>query len=220
MIIPSKPEAILFDWDNTLADTWPTIHDSLHHTFTKMGVTPWTLEEVKQRVHKSLRDSFPEIFGDRWEEAGELYIEYFKQVHLENLTALPLAEEVLSFLKETPTYVAIVSNKTGVNLRKEVEHLGWDKYFHKVIGAKDAKNDKPAIDPIHMALDGSNISPSADVWFVGDSLTDMQCAHHSGCYSILFGDTDPKEESLQETPPKFHLNDHQAFLDVLAKVYA
>ena len=49
----SRPRAILFDWDNTLVDSWDTIHDALHHCFTQMGREPWTLAEVKARTRLS-----------------------------------------------------------------------------------------------------------------------------------------------------------------------
>ncbi|HLJ20402.1 MAG TPA: HAD hydrolase-like protein, partial [Stellaceae bacterium] len=61
-----RPRAILFDWDNTLVDSWPVIHEALVVTFEGMGHVPWTLEETKQRVRHSLRDAFPRLFGDRW----------------------------------------------------------------------------------------------------------------------------------------------------------
>jgi phosphoglycolate phosphatase len=38
----TKPKAILFDWDNTLADTWPTIHQAMSETFAAMGQEPWS----------------------------------------------------------------------------------------------------------------------------------------------------------------------------------
>ena len=164
----TKPKAILFDWDNTLADTWPTIYQAMCETFAAMGHEPWSLEITKERVHRSLRDSFPEIFGDKWEEAGDLYIKNFKNIHLEKLTPLEDAEEVLKALKDTDIYTALVSNKTGESLRLEVDHIGWNGYFSKVIGAKDAEEDKPSIKPVLLALEGSGIVPGHDVWFVGD----------------------------------------------------
>ena len=40
---PVRPRALLFDWDNTLVDTWGAIHHALTVTFEAMGETPWTL---------------------------------------------------------------------------------------------------------------------------------------------------------------------------------
>ena len=50
-----KPRALIFDWDNTLVDTWPTIHEALRQTFNAMDLEPWTLAETRQRVRKSMR---------------------------------------------------------------------------------------------------------------------------------------------------------------------
>lgn len=214
----TKPRAILFDWDNTLADTWPTIHEALTVTFEKMGRKPWTMTETKIHVHRSLRDSFPDIFGDRWEEAGKLYRENFLKIHLEQLTMLPDAERTLKTLAAKPEiYVALVSNKTGNSLREEVAHVGFGKYFRKVIGALDAKEDKPSAEPVHMALDGTGIKPSEEVWFVGDSVTDMECAHNSGCLPVFYGDRDINDGSFVHCPPRHHFIDHAALIDALER---
>ena len=36
------PRAILFDWDNTLADNWAAIHGAMNATLVAMGQAPWT----------------------------------------------------------------------------------------------------------------------------------------------------------------------------------
>ena len=69
----SRPRAILFDWDNTLIDSWPTIVDALNATFEAFNMAPWTMIEAQARVAKSMRDSFPALFGDEWRAAGEVF---------------------------------------------------------------------------------------------------------------------------------------------------
>jgi phosphoglycolate phosphatase len=73
------PRAVLFDWDNTLVDNWATITEAFNATLTAMGHRPWTIEETRARVRASLRDSFPKLFGERWEEAKRIYIDTFGQ---------------------------------------------------------------------------------------------------------------------------------------------
>jgi len=53
-----RPRAILFDWDNTLVDTWPTIVECYRDTFSALGRTPWTDEEVRTRAHGPCARSF------------------------------------------------------------------------------------------------------------------------------------------------------------------
>src|SRR3954466_10132322 len=84
-----SPRAILFDWDNTLVDTWATIHEALNFLMRAMGRPEWSLAETREKVRLSLREAFPLYFGDRWEEARDIYLERFRAIHLERLVALP-----------------------------------------------------------------------------------------------------------------------------------
>ena len=136
------PKAVIFDWDNTLVETWPIIHDALNHTLRAFDMEEWTLEETRVRVRKSLRDSFPGLFGDDWEQAGEVFYDRYEEIHARNLTVAAGAPELLRHLAETGVYLCVVSNKKGHYLRKEAEVLNWSDYFGAVIGALDADRDK------------------------------------------------------------------------------
>ena len=183
--LPAPPRAVLFDWDNTLVDNWATITEAFNATLTAMGHAPWTVAEARARVRASLRDSFPKLFGERWPEAKRIYMDAFASRHLQTLRPLPDAEALLRALHRRGLWLGVVSNKTGGFLRKEVEHLGWRDYFARVVGAGDAPNDKPAPDPVHLALAESGIAAGPEVWFVGDTEMDMECAHLSRCVPVL-----------------------------------
>ena len=92
------PKAVLFDWDNTLVNTWPTIHRALNHCLREMGHEEWSLEKVKGNVKKSMRDAFPAMFGEQWEDAAQIYQTYYRQIHLEKLEALEGAMSLLDWL--------------------------------------------------------------------------------------------------------------------------
>ena len=200
-----RPKAILFDWDNTLVDSWATIHEALVITFRAMGQEPWTLEETKARVRHSLRDAFPALFGGRWDEARKLYLDSFTAIHLERISALQGAEALIGDLTRAGFYLGVVSNKTGRVLRREVAHLGWDEHFKRLVGAGDAAADKPAAAPIELALEGSGIAcGDGDVWYVGDTAIDMECAENAGCVGILLGEADLAQEGFVRFPPALH----------------
>ena len=185
MASPSKPKAILFDWDNTLVSSWGSIHLALEQAFLAMGQTPWTLEECKARVRTSAREAFPVLFGERAPEATEVFYRAYEALHLEGVKPLSGAEELLAGLGPSGQFVSVVSNKTNYLLRREVEHLGWGGYFDSVVGALDAEKDKPAPDPVHLALAGSGLEPGPDVWFVGDTDIDLMTAAATGCIPVL-----------------------------------
>ncbi len=213
-----RPRAILFDWDNTLVETWPTIHAALFETFTAMDVTPWTLEETKTRVRLSMRESFPVLFGDRWTDARDVFYEAYGRLHLSSLIACDGAVELLSGLHDAGFYLGVISNKTGHYLRAEAVHLGWDGYFGRMVGAGDAARDKPAPEPVTMALDGSGISPGNAVWMIGDSGVDMKIAHSTGLVAVLVGPGDVTKAEFEDCPPHRHVADCRDLLNLLRDI--
>jgi len=210
------PRALLFDWDNTLVDTWSTIYHALTVTFEAMGERPWTLQETRQRVRKSAREAFPELFGTRAEEATRLFYETFERDHLEHLRERAGAGAMLEDLAGRGSLgLGVVSNKTGTYLRAEADRLGWAVHFHRLVGATDAPRDKPARDPVDLALDGSGLAAGADVWFVGDTDVDLQCALAAGCTPVLIREEPPRPGEFDGHRPAAYVADFSGFLDLV-----
>lgn len=199
--ILTRPRALLFDWDSTLVNNWKCIEEAINTTLVAMDHPPWTSEEIRARVRESMRESFPRLFGERWESAKRIFYEAIRLRHLLNLEALPGAEDLLKDLAEDGLYLGVVSNKTGEFLRREVNHLGWDRYFRCVVGAGDAVRDKPDPAPVALALEGSGIEPGRDVWFVGDTALDMLCARNAGCIPILVTGQGQGMDDFSPAPP-------------------
>ena len=207
----TRPRAILFDWDNTLVESWTTIHEALNFLMAAMDKPLWTIEETRQRVRLSLREAFPAIFGEHWEQARDIYLDRFRAIHLEKLTALPDRTELLEWLFAKGIFLAVVSNKTGSVLRRETDHIGWSALFGSVVGAGDAPLDKPDAAPVRLALQPSGINPGETVWLVGDTGIDMACARNAGCVPVLLGGGMSAEE-LGTCPPQFMFSDcHSLF---------
>jgi len=182
-----RPSVILFDWDNTLVDSWTTIHQALNVAMAAMRKPPWSLQQTKQRVRLSLRESFPRHFGKRWAEAQQIYLDAFRAIHLDRLSPLPGRGELLERFVRRRVFLGVVSNKTGSLLRREVAELGWTRFFGSVVGAGDAAADKPDPAPVALALQPSGVSSGEEVWLVGDTGVDIDCARNSGCVPILLG---------------------------------
>jgi len=211
----TRPRAILFDWDNTLIDSWYAIHDAQSHTMRAFGLEPWTMDETRRRVRGSMRDSYPAMFGERWLEAGEVFYARFADKHMETLTPLPGAVELLQTLAASNVYLGVVSNKQGHYLRLEVERLGWSSFFGQIVGAFDAPRDKPSVEPVGMALSGSGIEPGTHVWFVGDADIDLECARNSGCIPVLVRETTPEPDEFVDYPPVLHVDSCMTLLKVV-----
>ncbi len=183
----TKPKAVIFDWDNTLIDAWSILHEAMKSTFEEFGKKPFTIEETKIYVHKSLKDSFPEIFGDKWQDAAKRFYVYYLNNHLTHLKPFENTIDTLIKLSDNNIKMSILSNKKGDILRQEVEHFGWTKYFLKIVGSLDTPEDKPSAIPALAIIKDMQLDSPKEVWFIGDSVADMECANNSGCIPIFFG---------------------------------
>lgn len=182
------PQAILFDWDNTLVDTFDLIFDAINHVLNTFEKPLWTREQAIERIQASAREGLPSLFGDQWENALHCYRDFYRAKHLDCLKPTTGAKALLDTLQKANIPLGIVSNKGGELLRKEVTHLGWDSYFLAIVGSKDAPHDKPAPDMAILALEKMTISSSNNVWLIGDAPVDWECAEALGCLPIPIGD--------------------------------
>ena len=206
-LVTRLPRAVLFDWDNTLIDSWATIREAMNAALAAMGHETWTLDQTRERVRRSLREVFPEMFGDRWEEARDVFYSRFREVHVNMLAPMKGAEALLRLLASRGVYLGVVSNKLGEHLRCEAAHLGWGELFGRIVGANDAERDKPAPQPVALALSGSDIAPGGDVWFVGDTGIDLECARNAGCQGILIREIGPRPGEFDGCQPALHFAD-------------
>jgi phosphoglycolate phosphatase len=207
------PRAILFDWDNTLVESWGVIHEALNLTLAAMGHDHWTREETEKRVRASLRDSFPILFGNRWREAEQVFYNSFAAIHLKHIKALPGAGEMLAHLAGQGLYLGVVSNKRGEYLRREADHLGWTGHFRVLAGAGDAARDKPAIEHVHLAL--GDVACGEDVWLVGDADIDLKCARNAGCMPVLMRPAAPAKGEFPGHEPALYFPDCAGLLAYL-----
>jgi phosphoglycolate phosphatase len=183
----SRPAAILWDWDNTLVDGWAAIEAGLNAAFRAFGLPEWDRAQVLGNVRKSLRESFPPLFGPDWERARDIFYAEVRARHLEVVAPMPgAAAAILAAGRVAPQ--GVVSNKQGPLLRAEAAHLGWAEHFGTLVGAGDAARDKPDAAPILMALGALGVQASPEVWYVGDTALDMQAARAAGCRAVLLGD--------------------------------
>ena len=171
---------VLFDWDGTLVDNWPVIHEALGVARKSFGLPPWSLGETLRHVSRSGREGFPKMFGCNWRQASDMFYAAFEARHLEALTLLPGADSCLDRLEEAGFPLAVVSNKNGAYLRREADRLGWTGRFEALVGAGDACRDKPDAAPVSAALNGR-----PGQWLVGDSDTDIRTARNAGLRSAL-----------------------------------
>lgn len=218
MTLP-KPKAVIFDWDDTIVDSWPTALESLNTALVKMGHAAWSDDEARRRCGGSARDLFHSLFGDRWPEADKVYYETYNKIISDGIRIHNHVEDILKALAAQNVYMAVVSNKRGELLRAEAARIRFDGYFGKIVGAGDAEADKPNPAPVHMALQDSGIVAGSNVWFIGDSHADMICALNSGCTGVLLETKTPPPEMLVNNPPAMRFKEHYNLMEFIKELF-
>ncbi|WP_375603841.1 HAD-IA family hydrolase [Wolbachia endosymbiont of Anurida maritima] len=190
----NSPLAVVFDWDNTLVDTQDNIFNAIKHTINSMG---YSNRAADRNSHESRKSYMVNLFGDQWKKANQIYQQYLDDALLQNIALNQGVEEMLQTLKSHNIYLAIVSNKKNTNLRKEVAYFKLDSYFERVVGSCDTGEDKPSATPLLFALEESTLPINREnVFFVGDSITDVLCAQNANCLPIIYGQSISGYEDL------------------------
>ena len=189
------PKAIVFDWDNTLIQPQGTIRVSLEKTLEVMGHNtefhslPKVLQQALISASVPASTYFPEVFGDKWQEALQVYRKFYAELRPNVMVQSNYAHEALTKLKQFPDlYLAVASNKSHGWLVEEVTNVGWSNIFSTVVGVDNIRAPKPAPDLLLYAIEGADLEPSHNIWYVGDSIVDMHAASNAGFAPIWYGE--------------------------------
>lgn len=181
------PDLCIFDWDSTLVDNYAAIQAAINAARTEFGMAAWNLEETRLNCRRAARETFPEWFGRDWARALEIFYAAFARRHIELLAVMPGAAALLAELDRRKLPMAVNSNKNADYLHREIEFLGWGRYFRMIVGAGDTANGKPAPDGVNMIRAALALGEDAKIWFVGDNELDLRTAQASGCLPIILG---------------------------------
>ena len=199
----SKPDAIIFDWDDTLVSSWQVVKAAVNKTLLAFGREAWSEEEARNRIGPPAKVLFTELFGaDNWQQADEIYLKAYQDSIGDNIKLYDVAIDIFEWANQHQVKLFIVSAKRGSLLRKEAETLGISGYFEKIVGTGDAVEDKPSNASVCFALENSKIDVNKnEIWFVGDGISDLKCAYNSDTKPILIESKLASEDKIAEFPP-------------------
>lgn len=188
----NKYDAVLFDFDGTVADTGKGIFNGVFHVLDSMGIDPPEPEKLRYFIGPPLHESFRIVFGFNEEEckaAVATYREYYSAKGIFELTMYDGMEELFRKLKARGIKLGISSSKPEIFLLRIVDKFGLSELFDTVKGSDIdyIHSDKSLI--IRRATEAMNLPGSAKVLMVGDRCFDINGAKKAGVDSagVLFG---------------------------------
>ena len=193
MLNLQKVEYILFDWDNTLAESRTCLVATVNEILQKYNLPDWEHQKAKRDPNLSFRDNFPNVFGEELaKQAYQEYAELYKKNVGRMLTTFPKVKETLEFLKQKGKKIIILTNKDRQLLDFELPLLFDKSLFDRIVAGHEAPKDKPYPEQAWFALKGwlnpEDFSPDK-VWIIGDSEMDSNCAMAAKAYPIRIGNS-------------------------------
>jgi phosphoglycolate phosphatase len=191
-------QAVIFDFDYTLADSSEGAIDCINFALNKMGLDCVSAEAACRTIGLSLSNAFLTL-GEhheptRCDEFHRLFVQRADEVMVDLTTLYDSVPATMDALDQQGLRLGIVSTKyrrriTGVLRRENL----LDR-FEVVIGGDDVKQHKPHPQGLFEAIERLECSP-ASVIYVGDSIVDAELAKRAGVpLIVVLSGTTPQED--------------------------
>ncbi len=214
-------DAIILDLDGTLVDTnemhvraWCAAFESRGYRIAE--------DRIRTEVGKGGDKLVPAILGDEADRRDGDHLrrrqpeEFEKIAKAEGIRPFLKARELLDALRQRKLRTALVtsSNEKHLETIEKFSRLDIRPLVDEVVTSDDAKNSKPASDPLTAACRKMKLSP-AQCASVGDTIYDARSARSAGvvCIGLLTG-YNPAEQ-MRSAGARFTFRDVAALHDRL-----
>lgn len=188
----------VFDWDGTLADTYPVLYAAYCAAAHQIGMPEPSYEEIKTVTGTvQNKNVMQTLFKDKADHASAFFYHYIENNHVQNLKLIDGAAELLDFCKANNIVPLLLTNKKQKYLSEELQHFNLQNYFKTIVSAGTYKEDKPH--PIACkALFGGKFPPHNEIIVIGDGASDAKVAQVLNAKSIILGSHAKGDYNIQK----------------------
>lgn len=200
-MVAEMRKAVIFDLDGTLSDSLASIKYCCDRAIAPFGYGPFSEDDYKYFVGDGAVNLVKRALkagGDmellHFEEAMDLYRQYFSADCMYQVKPYPGIPELLTALKEQGLKTAVLSNKPHEQTVEVIEMLFGKDCFDVVLGQKEGVPVKP--DPAGVSDILRKLGLEAgEVLYLGDTATDMKTGKGAGAFTVgaLWGFRERKE---------------------------
>lgn len=197
---------MLFDFDGTLADSYPAIAASVNHVRSLHGLPPLDVAEVRKHVGRGPTYLMAHTVGGDDPEGDLAHYKAHHPTVMDELTHLnPGVRDALATLRGWGVRLGVCSNKPRPFTEQLLGHLGLAGVFAVVVGPEDVAHIKPAPDMLRLALARLGLEP-AQALYVGDMRVDIQTARAAGVPVFVVATGSDTLDDLRSAGPDRVLN--------------
>lgn len=191
------PEALLFDFDYTLADSSPGILLCMRHALLVLGHEPPDADTLRRQIGLPLQGTLERLYGasvaDDDAEFVRLFVARADAVMADHTTLLAGVPEALAAFRSEDLGLGVVSTKFRYRIEQILSREGLRSHFGCIVGGEDVTRPKPDPQALERAVEALGADRSRVV-YVGDSRVDAEAAARAGMrfVAVLSGVT-PRE---------------------------
>lgn len=183
----TRPKAILFDLDGTLADSAPDLAATINLLRSMRGLEPTPYEKLRAAASSGARGLIHASFGlspgdEGYAELLEGFIENYSSMLADTSRLFDGVESLLQGLRERNLSWGIVTNKSARFTDPFVAKIGLHD-ADCVISGDTTPYSKPHPEPLLEAARRLSLAPE-HCWYVGDDLRDIQAGRAAGMRTI------------------------------------
>lgn len=176
-------DALLFDFDYTLADSSQAVIESMLYALENIGLPLPSNDEIRKTIGISLGKALETFTGKDDLDTLDRFISLFKEkadeVALDKTYIIDGVGSVLVALKQRDIPLGIVSTKFRYRIEDVLRRDGLMDYFEVIIGGEDVVELKPDTEGLNAAISRLKVNRE-NVLYVGDSVTDAETARNAG----------------------------------------
>ncbi len=206
-------KVILWDWDNTLADTIEIVLSAHKDLREKFQLPTWNRDDIKKAMNYSGRDFFKVFFPDNPDLAQQVYLKAYLK-HSPNLKLKDGSVDVLTALKDRGFIHVLVSNKNHSVLISELQRFNILDLFDGVFGAGLFEKDKPAKEFADKVMEG--YMDFDLIYVVGDGASDMKLACQIPTSKSILLWSDPQSDEFAGIQINISCADFKMLMDTLS----
>ena len=208
-----KIEAVLFDWDGTLVNSYLADASAYLAMFKEMGIA-WGLEELEKNYSPNWYQVYRAagLPKRRWNDADRAWRMHYAKHRPKLITG---ARRVLARLGGAHT-LGLVTSGDCDRVTRQLREFRLTKLFAARVCSGDTLRKKPHPEPLRLALRKLKLDPSACV-YVGDSAQDVEMAQRAGVRAIGVLGPFPTEKRLRAARPEFLIGSIEELPDVLKR---
>lgn len=213
----SQIDAVLFDFDGTILDTYDVILESMRFTMRTVLGKELDASTLMEKVGQPLAVQMMDFAGDEVErdELLSVYRGYNAEIHDSMVKPFDGVEKTLSELVDRGYPLGIVTSKRHSPALHGLKLFGLEVYFDCLVGADDCDTHKPEPGPLIYGAELLGV-PVKNCIYVGDSPFDIQAGKRAGAVTVaaLWGMF--SQARLRAEKPDFECEDIGEILTLLA----